>query len=159
MGRYAYINDGKIVKIINTRKEIPEFMWKKKGLLPVIIETIEIEEGQQPLKEKGLYIEKNRVLDLRVMFYHINTLEEVKEKKIKSMRNYLSSKFPATHKQLNSALGIYDDIESNEIKNNIIKWRNYFNNFEEQILACEDIESVNKINYITEEDKDFFNNI
>jgi len=148
--RYYKIETKEYIKTANI---IPEEMLSKKGLLPVIRENINLEEGVIPKEETGFYIEKDKVRDIRVKFYHVDTLDEVKVKRIKALKQYIQPKFPDLFKQINTLLGEYDKTKSNEIKKQVKDMRVYIQGFEDQILASTTIDDANAIDYIMEEDR------
>ena len=67
--------------------------------------------------------------------------------------DYLAPKFPADYKQRNVGLDVYEGDKALEVVNEVKKWRDYFNDFEAQILACTSKEEVQTIDFRTEEDK------
>lgn len=153
MVRYAKIKDGKVETEIQTLTEIPQKVWAKKSILPIVFITESYEEGTEPERKADYYIYEDRVEKVYNQFIHTPTLAELKEEKIKQLKSYLAPKFPKDYKQLNSALGIYTEQEIVEIKNTINTWRDYCNNMEDTINACETEQELNDLDYRTEEDK------
>jgi len=153
MVRYAKIKDGKVETELQTLTEIPQKVWAKKSILPIIFVTDNYEEGETPVRKADYYIFEDRVEKVNNQFIHTPTLDELKEDKIKQLKNYLAPKFPKDYKQFNSALGIYTEQEITEIKNQINTWRDYCNNMEDLINACETKEELENIDYRVEEDK------
>jgi len=138
---------------ITTRNVIPEDMLEKKGLLLVVKERVKLEEGTTPKEESGKYIEKDKVRDVLVEFFHVDTLDEAKEKKVSALKQYISPKFPPVFKQLNTLFGEYGVDKGNSIKKQVKDMRAYIDGYEIQILAAKDFQSLEAIDYVMEEDK------
>jgi len=139
-------------EVIITRHKIPEEMLEKKGLLPVRFETINLEEGVTDGVRNESVIEDGVYVTYKTRFYHVDTLTEVKAKKIKDLRNYIIPKFPETFRQINAILGEYD-VETNQaIKDMIAFLRDYIDLHEPLIEALKTIEEVSDYEFRMEED-------
>ena len=156
MPKYAKLKNGEVIDIINTLTSIPQDDWELKNILPIVNVNKTYNEGETPEQENGFYVLKDRVENVRNTFNKVYTLEELKQQKIIELDNYLKPKFPDWHRQTNTALNIYDEEKSLEIKTTIITWRDYFYLWKGNIEACETIEAVNDIDFRLEEDKDEF---
>lgn len=138
-------------KVIST-DEIPDWLLAKKTfLLPYELEIINVVKGEEPPKKAGLEVFEDKVIETKINW--LPTFEEKKAFKLKSLNSYLSPKFPAEYKQRNVGLGVYTGDKALEIVNEVKKWRDYFNDFEAQILACTTEAELDAIDFRTEEDK------
>jgi hypothetical protein len=151
MTRYYDKRKNAVIHTVNRITD--DLLAKKDFLLKVEITEENIPEGSEP-KEKAFEGEQDGVWRIhKVRYYHVNTLEEEKEQKLKSLNTYLAPKFPAEYKQRNVGLGVYTGEKADDVVAEVNKWRDYFNDFETQILACETKDAVQAIDFRTEEDK------
>ena len=149
MAKYYNIKDE---EVIQTRYKIPEEMLEKKGLLPVSFKTIRLEEGTTKGVRNEAVIEDDVYVTYKTVFYHVDTLEEVKAKKIKDLRNYIIPKFPETFRQINAILGEYDTEKNDSIKKQVSDMRDYIDTHEPLIEALKTIEEVSDYEFRMEED-------
>jgi len=149
MAKYYKIVDD---EIIITRHKIPEEMLEKKGLLPVRFETINLEEGVTDGVRNESVIEDGVYVTYKTKFFHVDTLEEVKAKKIKDLRNYIIPKFPETFRQINAILGEYDIEKNDSIKQTVSDMRDYIDLHEPLIEALKTVEEVSDYEFRMEED-------
>ena len=117
--QYAYIEKGKVTRIRPTVTKIPKEMWAKKGLLPFEVNTVSLPEGAETDLVEGLVIFEDKVVQTIIKRFKVLTLEEYKiQKKLKiaqNTKNHVLEKYP-DYKQMSAAMGLYDEIETNEIK-------------------------------------------
>jgi len=145
--------DTRIEKIITT-KEIPQWLLNKKPFyLPVEINKVNILDTKKTKEVDGIVVLKDKVIWTTVTKTHIDTLEEAKIKKVSDLKIYVAPMFPKDYKQRSALMSVYTDKENERITNEVHKWYEYIEGFEEAIIICEDIEELESINYTTEEDK------
>lgn len=136
-------------KIINTVNEIPEEMLEKKGLLKYKRTIIKIPDTEDYSGEVGLII-GDICEEVIVEKYHIDTIEELKEKKISQLKSDCTrdilDKYPE-YKQINAGLGIYDDETNSEIKQYIVNARSVLYEVLGLIEQCDTQESLDELYY------------
>jgi len=147
------VYDKRVKRIINTKTDIPdELMAKKDFLLPVEKETITFYNDEEPEKEAGTFVEKNKVRVVKHNKLIRETLESVKEENIKRMKSYVQRKFPINYRQRNASIGVYDASENDRIINEVKKWDKYVDDNKVKINGYKTIKGVNDYDYRTEED-------
>ena len=140
-------------EIIDTKNEIPTEFWVKKNILPVITEFPKYEEGSNPVEDDGLYIESDKIREVRNKFYHVDTLEERKNKKINQLRFYIEDKFPRIEEQLSAVVsGIYPIEKENKIKESVIYWNKYIDDLKIEINLLTNVEDINSFEFRIPED-------
>lgn len=140
-------------EIIQTQTDIPQEMWEKKQLLPYRKVTLEVEQGTEPERQEGIEIFEDRVEDVRIKWFKVPTVEEIKDSKLKQSQKecyeYVTSKYPE-YKQL-SALhgGIYSDVENQEIKDFCAARVNAFRVWKEHFLTLTTKEEIEACDWVT----------
>ena len=149
MTRY-YDTRVKKIKVLNIPADL---LAKKTFLLPVELNKVRIQDTETTKKVEGIKVLKNKVIWTTIDRYHIDTLEEAIEKKVKSLKSYIALKFPKDYKQRSASLGVYSEEENALIISEVKKWYNYIEAQEKIILSCNSIEELELIDFRTEEDK------
>jgi hypothetical protein len=153
MTKYVKLDNQNILSEFDTITEIPQEVWTKKNILPLITVQRKYMIGETPERVDGDYFFEDRVERVVNNYIKEPTLDELKIEKIEQLNIYLAPKFPKVHKQTNTALGIYDEVKSEEIKAQITNWRDYFHIWENEINNCATKYELNVIDFRTEEDK------
>ena len=145
--------DKRTEKVINIPELSKEMLIKKTFLLPVELNKISIQDTEKTTEVAGYEVLNDKVIWTVIDIFHIDTLEEVTDKKVEALKNYVKPKFPKDYKQRSAALGIYSQEENTRIQLEVHKWYEYIEKFEAQLLACETIKDLELVDYMTAEDK------
>jgi len=129
MARYYDTRDSKI-KVLNIPKEL---LPKKPFLLPVELNKVRIQDTEKTKEVEGIKVLKDKVIWTTIEVYHVDTLEETKEKQIQALKSYVQPKFPKEYVQRNASLGVYSKEKNLEIINEVKKWDKYVNDFKQKI--------------------------
>lgn len=129
--------------IIDTVNPVSTDKLQEKGLLPVEIQQVAVKSAEEVKQEE--VIDWDKYIIKKYTFVPEVSLETLKERKLFELKAFTEDKFPAVHRQLNVALQIYDENRSKLVKEEVIKWRNYYNTKEDEINSCTSIEEINKI--------------
>lgn len=120
------------------------------GYYPVKIES----EPQKTWQYKtGQEYTINDAYVTKIIVYDNITIDEYKARRIDELNKYLAPKFPDLYRQANAANGIYDEVKSQGIIDEVKQWRDYFYLWKGNIEACATYEEVQAIDYRTNEDK------
>ena len=139
-------------KIYNTSRMTSEALAKKDFLLPVEINKINIQDTETTTEVNGIVELEDKVVWTTITKFHVDTLEEAKEKKITALKNYVAPKFPKDYKQRNASLGVYSEEDSLKIINEVKKWDEYIDNSKILIYDCVSIKDLEALDYRTQED-------
>lgn len=151
MSKYGLVRDNEVVKmsskpfIANVSGRPSEDMLKAEGWLPI--------DDKRPslLPWQRLGARSEEVLKTKINFTYevIDTpLEEYKSKKVSELSTNASNeilKRAPQYKQINSALGIYDQDKIDEVKTVISTVRAEHSNKEATILSANDYEAVDGV--------------
>jgi hypothetical protein len=150
MTRYYDTRDNKIKNLTIPEELLP----KKPFLLPVEINKISIQDTETTDEVGGIKVENGIAIWTVIKKYHVDTLEETKDKKIKMVTDYYKTKMPTDEEKLNSLIGgIYDKTKEDKIKQDVKDGYKTLDDITELINNCLTIEEVEAVEYLTEEDK------
>lgn len=149
-GRYTVNGD---LEIINTVNPVSEDKLVEKGLMPVVVDRIIVDDVSL-VKPKNMVVIDGVVKEIVYEFVKPISLDEAKGDKIKTLKSYISgkilSKYP-DYKQRSASLGLYSDEEVSVMKDFIKGMIGYCNEKEDMILSLGDMDSVVSFDFLIED--------
>lgn len=139
-------------EVIDTKTDIPDELLIKKGLKRYVLSNQGIPDTDTLLYDE-VFEDDFNYSETKYFHYHVNTFEENKEEKIKSLRSYVKPKFPTFEEQLTALIGdTYDSEKKNAIKKSVKNWNKYIDNFKKDIDKCSTQEELDAIEFRLPED-------
>lgn len=135
-------------RIIKTEEEIPQWLLDKKTfLLPVEEVLLNVQDIDTPERESGIYELADKVEQVIVTRFHVNTLEEEKACKIRELKNYVYTQLPEVQDQLFVLAGVITGSPADSIKQKVLQAKNYFYAKKAEIEDLSTIDEVKAFNY------------